>query len=314
MISPGETLVAAGAVREVEGYSMVPVRPRGAIDLSCFALQASPAFTTRPSASLGEASEVHEAEMNTAEELASLRAIRMQAYREKYGGPCRRRKGRLACACAVFTTPLVLVVAVLRYVFLAAISVLLTLLSVLLNPHFWLGFFAASAVFGCAAWQFCVESSAPMASQRALTPKLRVACQTDHPWAQELRGALWSAAALLAQGRMLAAEGSSFALNLLVHFANARDALLWPLFGWCPYRDADDALVRCAQRTELERVRAASDCAALKRAFHEGQRLFHPDHMRLKHPSCSDKVLEACSVALNAAMEERRRSLSCPAR
>lgn len=265
-------------------------------------------FSTRPSASLGEAG-TEPLPGACREDLASLRAIRMQAYQEKHGGPCRRRRGHLPCIFAVLTAPMVLAATLLRRMLAVALVVIGFPLSALAKPHFWLGALAAVAVAICTAWQHCVV---PVSSwQVDQEGPVQLICESKHQWARDLHGAVawttWSAIALLA-------EGQAYIAQLLNSAALARDAALWPLFGWCPFRDVDDAVARCALRPELERVRGAADCAALRRAFHEGQRQFHPDHLRLKHPACNEKVLEACSVALNTAMEERRTSLSCPAR
>merc|ERR1712060_1026052 len=122
----------------------------------------------------------------------------------------------------------------------------------------------------------------------------RLVCQSDHVWAHEVRGAILSAMVLMADGRALAAQLRDTATSMWDTAFAVCGAWVWPLLGWCPFRDEADALARCSHRTEMERVRMAADCVALRRAFHEGQKLLHPDHLRVKHPRCADRVLEAC--------------------
>lgn len=313
-VAPGEALVAAGpAGTSAEGYLMAPVRPRGAVDVCSFEVSGAGGFSTRPSASLGESTAEDSALVqDSASELKRLRDIRMQAYRQKHGGPCRRRSGRGACVCAVLTTPVVFVVWILRRIFSVVLAGLAAILGSLLQPYFWCGVCAALALLVCLARSHCVEPARALIPQGPGRPQpVQFLCETDHPWAQELRHLVLSVSESAA---ILVLESRVWLAQFLDTAASFRDAVLWPLFGWCPYRSAEDALQRCAQQVELQRVREAPDCTSLRRAFHEGQRLFHPDHFRLRHPACSEKVLESCSVALNGAMEQRRGALKCPAR
>merc|ERR1712150_84466 len=147
---------------------------------------------------------------------------------------------------------------------------------------------------------------------------LRLVCESRNPLALTLRDNIVAAASFVDDARAMIPQFQ----DLGVHAREAGSLLtnsVWlpsirPLLGWCPYRDADDARMMCSTQAELQGVRQARDCNALRRAFHDGQRQFHPDHLRIKHPACSSQILEACSIALNAAMEARRAELSCPAR
>lgn len=315
-IRQGDKLVAAGSPCSVEGYTMVPVHPRGAVDMTSFLVQDTPTFTTRPSASLGEVgTEDDDAVVSgSAAELDRLRAIRGKVYREKYRGPCRRRSSRFACACALLTEPIVFAATATQHLILSVLAVLGAIFSALLRPQFWLGALSTLALVARLTWHHCaVSPSGTMAPQLPGHPAgpVRFTCENNHQWAQDLRDSVWTAGAYVAENR-------ERVFQITDDMARVRDALLsswlWPFLGWCPFRDEADAVSRCAQREELEQIRSAGECAALRRAFHQGQRHFHPDHLRFKHPDCSDKILEACSVALNAAMEARRHTLNCPAR
>lgn len=313
-VEAGEAVVAAGPAQYTDGYVMASVRPTGAVDLSSFEVPGTAGFTTRPSASLGEDGEGSTLSRETASEMQSVRAIRMQAYKQKHGGLFRRRSSRCACAWAVLTAPLVIAWSILRRLLDSLCAVANAVLGVLSEPTFWIGVCSALAFVWWLAWQHCAERAAAPNPRWPEHQPVQLICESRHPWAHELRGAAWSLMALMADGRARAAEGwvtLSSATEAVVRFCSEP---LWPLFGWCPYRSAEDALTRCGQRAELQAIREARDCGLLRRAFHEGQRQFHPDHLRLKHPACSDKILEACSVALNAAMEDRRGALGCPTR
>lgn len=271
---------------------------------------ATAACTTRPSASAVAA---EAAAAPAAAELRSLRAARGRAYRERQGVCCRRYH-RLGCFIALVTAPLFMAAAAARCALLLCLTLLRALLSGLLRPHFWLGAGAALAAGAGFASTHCAQSPGALTLHAAGPGAVRYVCESDHPWVLQAHEATWTALALASQGRAVAQQLLDEFKRIGDAALYAQGALLWPIFGWCPYWDAEDARAICGRQPEFQAVRRAESCALLRRAFHNGQRQFHPDHLRTRHPACDAQVLEACSIALNAAMEARRAELSCPGR
>eukprot|EP00927_Polykrikos_kofoidii_P063785 TRINITY_DN58680_c0_g1_i1.p1 TRINITY_DN58680_c0_g1~~TRINITY_DN58680_c0_g1_i1.p1 ORF type:complete len:316 (-),score=29.79 TRINITY_DN58680_c0_g1_i1:98-955(-) len=274
-------------------------------------------FNTRPSVS-GSAP-VTNADM-VDQELSALRHTRRQAYRRNQGPCCLRASGReskpagifsrLAMACcwvvAMVVSPLLLVASLLgRFVWFLWSSFFVCLsfvLGSLFRLHFWVGIVTAGGLLALVAKSHCTDAPHPTA--------INVVCTSDHPWAFELREAARRASSLSIEGRVVAMRATDIG-------SDAIGIVLGTVFPgkYCRFRGtADDVAVACAQKSELRVVLRAPDCAALRRAHHEGQRHFHPDRLRLKHPACSSEVLEACSVALNLAVENRRKELGCQPR
>jgi len=177
------------------------------------------------------------------------------------------------------------------------------------RPHFWLGVAAAGIAVAWTGWQHCVEvpDAAAIAAGRDL---VKVVCASERHWALQLREVTRLVLALSVEAGAEAQRVATMAQELFddivgVFFPNRR----------CRLRgDVQEVAAACAGQPELRAARGAPDCAYLRRAHHDGQRHFHPDHFRLKHPACGAEVLEACSVALNLAVEARRAELGCPAR
>eukprot|EP00747_Dinoflagellata_sp_TGD_P034092 gnl/TRDRNA2_/TRDRNA2_137049_c0_seq1.p1 gnl/TRDRNA2_/TRDRNA2_137049_c0~~gnl/TRDRNA2_/TRDRNA2_137049_c0_seq1.p1 ORF type:complete len:286 (+),score=12.49 gnl/TRDRNA2_/TRDRNA2_137049_c0_seq1:115-972(+) len=279
--------------------------------------QIQPRWRCRPSVSAGSGL-VEDAAVH-AEELDDLRTLRARAYRHRHRSGCGgivggSRCGRLFLPCRIVLCVVCSVVSLLRCTLSAIAAIAWAILSSFFQPQFWLGVLLTLLVLSGLALTHCTEQ-APMAVDQGQA--VRVLCMSDHPWASEVRSVAISAIALLREvhvfAHRLAWMGSTTLEGRWAH--DAFEVVVGTILGTrCPFRSPDDALAKCTERWELQSVRRAIDCAALRRAHHDGQRQFHPDHLRLRHPSCSSEVLQSCSVALNLALESRRAELNCPAR
>eukprot|EP00435_Cladocopium_sp_Y103_P037601 s1787_g10.t1 len=167
-------------------------------------------------------------------------------------------------------------------------------LSCLMQPHFWLGLLTAFLLCGMITWGSCAEEPTP--------PRLRLVCSFESPLALQAWEVLKSTSTTISLSWLWLAGY----LREIEH----RTALAL-LGGRCPFRDVEEARAACQSRPDLVLVRHAKDCAALRKAYHDGQRQVHPDLLRLQHPACSGDILQACSIALNLALEARRAELQC---
>jgi len=275
-------------------------------------MESMAACATRPSTS---ASGLAVGALPSAMELQSIRAARSQAYQEKQGCACCRNRPMAARAFALVTTPLVIMSCVLRILLRLGLALLRNLVHALLQPHFWLGATLTLAAGTSLLWESCNEMPAFAALNTPGVPGVTsFVCQIDNPKAALVRDVLLAAVSTFSVGRTLMQNYLNTALLAATSLAHTWHARAWFLFGSCPFASIDDALASCASLPALEEVRHATDCGLLRRAFREGQRQFHPDHLRTRYPSCESSILEACSVFLNGAMEARRAELNCPGR
>jgi len=275
-------------------------------------MASSEACVTRPSTS---ASGLATGALPSASDLQRVRAARRQAYHEKQGCACCRRHPIASRAFALVTAPCLIMSCVLRIFLRLVISLLQTLVGALLQPHFWFGAALSLAASTSLLWESCHELPAFGAVNVPGIPGVTsFVCKIDNPRAAQVRDAFLTAASTFSVGRTLLQDYFDTAFLAAINFADTCRARAWFLFGSCPFASIDDAVGNCAGQHALEEVRHATDCGLLRRAFREGQRQFHPDHLRTRYPSCEAGILEACSVALNGAMEARRAELNCPGR
>merc|ERR1719251_504354 len=127
----------------------------------------------------------------------------------------------------------------------------------MLQPHFWCGFCAAVMLLACLAREHCTEPKGFPRGAPGRPQSVQLLCESNNAWAQDLRSLVVSAASFALESRIWLAHATYEFLDAAAYW---RDAVLWPLFGWCPYRSAEDALQRCGQAAELQRVREAPDC------------------------------------------------------
>eukprot|EP00928_Gymnodinium_smaydae_P019675 TRINITY_DN17558_c0_g1_i1.p1 TRINITY_DN17558_c0_g1~~TRINITY_DN17558_c0_g1_i1.p1 ORF type:complete len:304 (-),score=47.49 TRINITY_DN17558_c0_g1_i1:44-955(-) len=290
-------------------------------------------FSTRPSSSSGALA----ADAAAARQLAELRALRGNAYRR--GQCCQRRIvvsaaegakaqprgvcGRLLAAILwalywLAMPPLFaleLLGRALWVLWCSVFRVVAVMASSLLRPHFWMGVVAAAAAITWLARENCTPPSvSPQSVGAENRGGVSVQCSSDAAW-------VWQLLAYARQFEALALQWRPFLAGLYRDVVGMFDEAVEEILGTffpgsrCRLRGGTEgAAAACAALPEVRAVRAAPDCAAVRRAHHDGQRHFHPDLLRLRHPACSMEALEACSVALNLAVESRRTELGCPGR
>jgi len=226
-------------------------------------------------------------EANMTNELHSVRVARQRAFQshQRHSGPSR---WFLACVVQIFTFPVVLAERLFTAAFIMATSAL--------RPHFWVGVFVTTAAFAWFIKTQCVEQS--FLQDDGVAKPIVVVCTSDETWVWQARDHFQALHALGAG----VVSGLTCAFETFTEFFWGRS---------CPFRNIEDARVFCAGQREFQAVRHALDCMALRRAYHDGQRQFHADHLRVRHPGCKADILEACSIALNLAAEVRRAELPC---
>ncbi|CAJ1370683.1 unnamed protein product [Effrenium voratum] len=222
-----------------------------------------------------------------------VRAIRREEYRSRRG--LGRQHGALGFLLEMVLCPFAAVVSMLQLSLRLAWGLFTALLTCLVRPHFALGALSAMALAAAAFRQSCAETPAEAGA-------LRLVCHIDSPLALQA----WE---MSQQAEAFWLASRAWLAGVLDTFEHRLALLL--LRGRCPFRDLEEARAACQQRQDLLAVRRSSDCGALRKAYHEGQRQVHPDRLRVQHPACSSEVLQACSVALNLAFEARRAELGC---
>lgn len=268
----------------------------------------APCFTTRPTTSFGTSVQA----AAVAEAMRDARSLRRQAYRQRHRCGCcecvlrywplRKTAGLICWLLGIVTT-------LVRLVLFVLLSPLLLLGRAVLQPSFWLGAFGTLGLVACFGFWACREQSMDQALYSpSSVVQVSVICTTNHPLASDAREALQRLFAI-------AIEWQVFLQHWADELQRAAAYVVFVITGsQCPFRDADDALASCHEQREVRLIREAPDCPTLRRAHHDAQRQFHPDHLRVRFPKCGNEVLEACSVALNLFVENRRTALECSGR
>eukprot|EP00933_Yihiella_yeosuensis_P072644 TRINITY_DN81105_c0_g1_i1.p1 TRINITY_DN81105_c0_g1~~TRINITY_DN81105_c0_g1_i1.p1 ORF type:complete len:300 (+),score=34.27 TRINITY_DN81105_c0_g1_i1:96-902(+) len=259
-------------------------------------------FSTRPSRALSVAEGT-----DAQAELLSLRAKRREAYQANRSMFCPeccpgRRSG---CCCRLFAlvlSPLSFLATLLQLLFASLIHLIASFFGCLFRAHFWVGVVAASIAISGIASSHCIDMSGPASEPSA---HLHYVCKSDSPFLLEARDRMREVVSLVEQARLQAMQIASDLEHRVYSQILGRS---------CRFRNENEARFLCLGGHDEIALRRATDCAALRRAYHDGQRNFHPDKLQLQYPSCSLEVLEACSIFLNLALEGKKTELGCPQR